>query len=576
MLRRLQIECFGLIERAEVEFAEGATIFTGETGSGKTMLLGALDFALGARAGPDIVRRGAGRALVTLEFDPDEALSARLAAAGFELDDGESGTIVREMTETGRSSLRVNGRAATAAYARELRDALAEIVGQHEAQRLLSSSYHLELLDRFAGETVLQLRDAVAAAHARAAQAARARERLNHDERLARERYDDARFTLREVEEARPEPGEIERLTERRGFLDNVERIAVALHAAREALDAEETGATGALGSVAVALSSVSKFDAKLREMEERATALQADAVDLATGVARALDAAEYDPGELETINSRLHVLERLIRKYGGTLEAVSTAAQQARQAIDEYEGRDRHVAELEAQVAAATRELGDAAASLSTMRAQAAATLCKRVVAEFGEIALGSGRFEVAFERVEEIGPLGAERAEFLFAANAGEPPRPLARVAAGGELSRVLLALVVVLAGARDAQTALVFDEIDAGIGGATATAVGARIGELANRGQVVCVTHLAQLATWAERHYVLDKIERKRRSTSSTGETTIFVREIAGAKEREAEIARMLSGESHDIAVRHARSLLKGAKRDLFHGVTGSGGS
>jgi DNA repair protein RecN (Recombination protein N) len=186
-------------------------------------------------------------------------------------------------------------------------------------------------------------------------------------------------------------------------------------------------------------------------------------------------------------------------------------------------------------------------------LRRKASQILSARVAAEFEDIALASGTFEVAFEPLERTAPHGAENVEFLFAANAGEPARPLARVASGGELARVLLALVVVLSGARDAQGALVFDEIDTGIGGATATAVGARIGELAKREQVVCVTHLAQLATWADRHYVLDKIEAK-------GETTIVLREIGAAKEREAEIARMLSGESHDAALRHARALLK----------------
>jgi DNA repair protein RecN (Recombination protein N) len=552
MLRQLQIEGYGLIERADVEFADGATIFTGETGSGKTMLLGALDFALGARAGPDVVRRGAHKALVTLTFEPDETVRARLAADGFELDLGEAGTIAREMTETGRSSLRVNGRPATAAYVREIRDAIAELVGQHEAQRLLAAAYHLELLDRFAGEPALVLRDAVASAYARAEEAAQALARLTHDERRARERYDDASFAVREIEEARLERSEAERLTERRTYLDNVERIAVSLHAAHEALAAEERGATGALGDASVALTSVAKFDPALREMAARVSALQADAVDLAAVLSRALEATEYDPAELEAINARLDLIDRLKRKYGPSVDDVLAAAQRAREIVDEYEGRDRHVARLEAESAAATRELREAAASLSALRARAAATLSKRAVAEFAEIALGSGRFEAEIEPIEPITARGAERVEFRFAANAGEPARPLARVASGGELSRVLLALVVVLADARDAATALVFDEIDAGIGGATATAVGARMGELARRGQVVCVTHLAQLATWADRHYVLEKTERKR-------ETTIVVRSIVGAKEREAEIARMLSGESHDVALRHARALL-----------------
>lgn len=194
----------------------------------------------GARAGADVVRRGARKALVTLAFEPDDALRARLAADGFELDRGEQGTIAREMTDSGRSTLRVNGRASTAAYVREIRDAIAEIVGQHEAQRLLSAGYHLELLDRFAGEAALRLRAEVAAAYARAEESAQTLARLMQDERRARERYDDACFAVREIEEARLESSEIEPLAQRRAYLDNVERIAVALHAAREALAAEE------------------------------------------------------------------------------------------------------------------------------------------------------------------------------------------------------------------------------------------------------------------------------------------------------------------------------------------------
>lgn len=555
MLRQLLIESYGLIERADVEFAGGATIFTGETGSGKTMLIGALDFALGARAGGDVVRRGARRALVTLVVDADDALRERLAADGFELDPGEAATIAREMTEAGRSTLRVNGRASTAAYVREIRDAIAEIVGQHEAQRLLSAAYHLELLDRFAGERALVLRADVANAYARVEAASAALARLTLDERRERERYDDAAFAAEEIESARLESDEPERLAERRGFLDNVERIATALHAARESLAAEERGVTTALGAAAGALASVERFDPSLHEMAQRAAALQSEAVELAADVARALERAEYDPAELDAINARLELIDRLKRKYGATMERIAAAARAAREIVDEYEGRDRRAATLEAEAAAANRELQTAAASLTALRTRAAAALRKRIVAEFAELALGSGRFDVAIEALERIGPQGAERVEFLFAANAGEPARSLLRVASGGELSRVLLALVVALAGAREAGSTLVFDEIDAGIGGATATAVGARIGALAKHGEVVCVTHLAQLATWADRHYVLDKLEAKK-------ETTIVVRPIETRKDREAEIARMLSGESHDAALRHARALLANA--------------
>lgn len=553
MLRALQIENFGLIERADIEFAHGATVFTGETGSGKTMVLGALDFALGARAGPDLVRRGAAKAFVTIEFEPTDSIAAGLAAAGFELDPGEAATISREMTDSGRSTLRVNGRAATAAYVREIRPEVAELIGQHEAQRLLIPAYHLDLLDRFAGEPALQARASVAAAHERAQTCAHALDELTRDEERARERYEAARYEAREIDEAALEDGEPERLDERRAYLENVERIAMSLHLAHDALCGEERGATSALGIAGTALSNVAKYDATLREIAQAASALQSEAVELSADLSRALEAAEYDPAELESINARLDRIHRLKRKFGPTLDDVANAAKRAKAIVEAYEGRDRRVAETQAQAAAAERDLREAAGKLSALRKRAANALSKRVLAEFGEIALGSGHFEAALDPLERIGPAGAERVEFLFAANAGEPARPLWRVASGGELSRVLLALVVVLAGARESTAALVFDEIDAGIGGATAAAVGARIGELARRGQVICVTHLAQLATWADRHYVLEKTERK-------GQTTIGVRSIAGETEREAEIARMLSGEPHEAALRHARALLE----------------
>jgi DNA repair protein RecN (Recombination protein N) len=447
----------------------------------------------------------------------------------------------------------VNGRPSTAGYVREIGGAIAELVGQHEAQRLLSPAYHLDLLDRFAGETELALRDAVSAAYAAAQASAQSLERLTGDERDARERYDESLLVAREIEDARLDPAQLQQLRERRAYLDNVERIAVALGAAHEALTRNESAATQALGTAAAALTGIAKFGESLREMAQRASALQTDAGELGADVARELESTEFDPSELETINSRLALIERLQRRYGGDLDEVIERARRARATIEEFENRDDLLERLRAEAEAATRRLESLAQSLTKARKKAAAALGKRVIAEFGEIALGSGRFDVDVQGLERIGTLGADRVEFLFAANAGETARPIARVASGGELSRVLLAVVVALAQSRNSCEALIFDEIDAGIGGATATAVGARIGQLARHGQIVCVTHLAQIATWAERHYVLDKIERG-------SETTIAVRELGGSKEREAEIARMLSGETHDAALRHARALLK----------------
>ncbi|MBV9698574.1 MAG: DNA repair protein RecN [Candidatus Eremiobacteraeota bacterium] len=553
MLRRLQIENYGLIARADVEFAPGITVFSGETGSGKTMLVGALAFALGGRAGPDVIASSARRAIATLTFDPDASLLERLRLDGYELDDGESAAIVREINDAGRSAARLNGRPATAAYLRDVGDAIAEIIGQHEAHRLLAPAYHRELLDRFAGEPALAMRARLTQAHARAKSAAQALDELTENERRARERHDDASVALSEIEAARLQPGEDERLNERRRFLENAERISSSLSAAHQALTNDERGAVESLGAAAAALAAVAPFDAELRTLAERAALLQSDCIELAAEASRALEGAEFDPAELDAINARLEAIDRLKRRYGGDLGAIQAHADEARRTVDQYENRDRAIARHRAELAGAQRDVEEAANELTSVRKRAASELAARVQPQFEDVALTGGRFDVAFEQLSAIGINGAEDVEFLFAANAGEPARPLTRVASGGELSRVLLAVVVALAQTRTAQGALVFDEIDSGIGGATATAVGARIGKLARSDQIVCVTHLAQLARWADEHYVLEKFEKR-------DGAAIVVRRIGDKKERESEIARMLSGESHDAALRHARTLLK----------------
>ncbi len=347
MLRRLEIENYGLIERAKIHFAQGATMFTGETGSGKTMILGALAFALGARASADVVRRNARKAIVTLAFEPDDAFAAVLNDAGFELDPGEEATIVREMSDAGKSSVRVNGRASTASYVREAGYRIAEIVGQHEAQRLLVPAYHLELLDRFGGSDAAPAREAVAATHLRLVNATRAYDAVQGDEKKALELYEEACYALEEIENAAPQPEEDVHLTQRRRYLDNVEKIAESLRAGHEALAADETSASAAFGMAVTALDGLAPISAHFGEMASQARALQSETTDLATTIARELEATEFDPGELETINARLDVLDRLKRKHGGTLAAVSQAAERARTIRDEFESRDERMAAL-------------------------------------------------------------------------------------------------------------------------------------------------------------------------------------------------------------------------------------
>ncbi|MEO6913953.1 MAG: AAA family ATPase, partial [Candidatus Baltobacteraceae bacterium] len=274
MLRRLSIEHYGLIGRAEIAFADGATIFTGETGSGKTMVLGAIGFVLGERASADVVQRGYSRAIVTLEFDADSGFREQLNEAGFELDAGEGAVLSREMNASGKSVIRLNGRATTAGYVREVAPAIADMIGQHEAQRLLAPSYHVELLDRFAGPPALAARAAVAQDYASVQALLERLKTISQDARRAQEELELAQAGLKEIESVAPQVGEDERLRERRRYLDNVEKIALALRTAHDALAEDEHSANDALGSAAASLQAVAEIGGELSEIAGSAAGL--------------------------------------------------------------------------------------------------------------------------------------------------------------------------------------------------------------------------------------------------------------------------------------------------------------
>jgi DNA repair protein RecN (Recombination protein N) len=552
-LLRLTIDDFGLIAHASFEFAQGLTVFSGETGSGKTMLLGALAFALGERTESDMIRGGADRARVVLEIESDAALRETLAESGFSLDDDDDVIVARELVAGGRSQARINGMPAGASQLRELGRSLVDVVGQHDAQRLLAPAFALEIVDRFGGELLLNARGDVRRLHEELHATGDALAALRDDDGKALAQREFARFAAAEIDAAALEPGEDERLRERREILANAEKIAATLATARGALE-EENGAVDALGATASALEGIARFGERFGSLAAEVVALQSDANDLAARLAREAEAVEADPAEHDSVLARLETIERLKKKYGGSLEAIAAMRAQFGQTVDDEAGRDERIAALAARVAALETELAAHAGTLSRMRRVAAGDLEERVAGELAALAMPAARFSVTFETLDAIGAGGAERAELRLAANPGEPERSLAKSASGGELSRVLLALIVALADRRDA-SALVFDEIDAGIGGATATAVGLRLGRLAHASQVVVVTHLAQIASWADSHYAL----RKR---GEDGTTLVELEPLGVRDARLTEIARMLSGEVTPVSLKHAATLVAGA--------------
>lgn len=549
MLLRLTVDDVGLIAHAEIAFAEGFTVFTGETGSGKTMLLGALDLALGGRTDRDLVRGE--RARVALELVPEPALREHLAQAGIALAPDDDVVIVRELTANGRAAARVNGVPVSATQLRELGALIVDAIGQGEALRLLEPGFARELLDRFGGAQTLALRAAVRAKYDERRRLADERDALREETERAAAIRTEAREALAEIDAAGVVAADEDvRLRERREVLANAERIAEALGRARAALE-DDGGAVDALGVAAHALTSVSRFGARFEELADAAAVAQGDVGALAARIARAADDVELDPHELEAVSARLDALDRLKRKYGGSLAAMRALRAEFAAAVDAESDREQRHARVERELHVAEEELETAARALHEARVAAAASCDERIARELRALAMPAARFGIAVVPAD-LAAHGADRVEFRFSANPGEPERPLAKVASGGERSRLLLAAIVVLAEATDVRT-FVFDEVDAGIGGATAVAVGTRLAELARRAQVACVTHLAQIAVWGDAHYALRKRE------DGAGAEIAVVR-LDDEGERLAEIARMLSGGVTVVSLQHAAALLR----------------
>jgi len=518
------------------------------------MVIDALGFAFGDRADPGLVRAGAAKAAVFVEMEPNGVMLAWLADNGFEGDAGEPVVISRDLAAQGRSSARINGKPATAAQLRELADQLLDVVGQNEHARTAMPARHRELLDAFGGSRVSELRESVAALHAQAKDLHARLDASVMSEADALRALEDARYAAREIEAARLKAGEFETLRERRNVLANAAKIAQAMHVAREAIDASDAGAVASLGRAASALDGIAGLSGPLSELRDQARGLQGAVQDFAIAVAAVADVEPAAPAELETVEDRLALLENLAKKYGPTIQAVVEAGQRFAAKAQSLEQRDEEIAHLRERLDACERDLARAAAGLTAERKKAATALAARVQQELGALGMRGATFRCGVDsRPDGIGPSGADRVEFFASLNPNEPERPIAKAASGGELSRLLLALKVALADV-DPHPIVVLDEIDAGIGGAAARAVGSRIARLARSVQVLCVTHLAQIAAFADEHVALEKVPLK-------GRVIIQARVLEGREEKAAEIARMLSGDSSGKeALRHAESLLR----------------
>jgi DNA repair protein RecN (Recombination protein N) len=560
VLHELRIENLLLIERAELRFGEGLNAITGETGAGKTILAHSIDLLMGGKARPQIVRPGADEAYVEGVFSlPDGLLEdPALRELAERLPDGASEIVLgRRVGLSGRTSAFVQGRSASAADLRALGTRVLAFYGQHEHRKLTLSSAQLEVLDGFAGAEHLERRRRYRSAHAELT-ALEAELAELHEREGARERdLDIMRYELEEIEAARPAPDEEQELAAERERLRHAEGLRSAAGGALAALsggEADGGGAASLLGEAEAALSAVSGVDRDLDALAERAGGLAVELGDLAAELRGYAERVDAEPGRLEEVEERLDVVDRLKRKHGGSVESVLAHAERCRSEIERLENAEERGAELEERRREVAERRDALAKELSGAREGASRELEERVAAELSELAMEGATVEVSLEpHPEGYGASGRERATFMVATNPGLPTSPLREAASGGELSRMMLALSGLGpdAGART----LVFDEIDAGIGGNTARAVGERLRRLGDERQVICITHLPQIASLASVHFRIEKL-------AEDGETRALAERVDG-EALVAEICRMLGADLRDEAAsRHARELLAAA--------------
>ena len=545
MLRELHISGLGVIEDLDLELHPGLNVLTGETGTGKTMVTVGLQIALGRRGGTSLVRAGAPAAKVQARFDaPPSATSAGWA------EDGEV-LLARTVTAEGRSTARVSGQLAPVSALAELAGELVEVHGQHEGQRLLSTVAQTRFLDRFAGGEHLDAVEALRVEHGRLREATAALAELDERERDRERQMDLLAYQVREIETAAPRAGETDELKLEADRLDHAGRLLERASSAERSL-AAGVGAVDALGAASAELRAAGEVDPGAEELGARAFELSAAATELAVEVRGYRERLELDPARLQEVRERIGALDALRRKYGKGEEDVLAFGDRARESLDALAGVEQERERAAAEVAERTERVAALATAVSDGRARAVPELSRALQRELGELGMGGASIEVTLVPNPELASGGAEHAAFVFSGGPGQPAQPLAKVASGGELSRTMLACRSVLVDLDDVPT-LIFDEVDAGIGGQAGVAVGRRLANLALGRQVVVVTHLPQIASFADRHIRV----RKDDGTASV--------EVLDDAERVEELSRMLAGlPGSDTAAAHAEELLSEAGR------------
>ena len=555
MLEHLHIKNVALIKESEISFGEGLNILTGETGAGKSMVIDSLQFALGGRAGKDFLRHGEKMASVEALFAVQSfILQEKLEENGIEPEEDGSVLITRTLSETGKSICRVNGTTVTVSMLKEIAEDLIDIYGQHEHQSLLNPSRHIRLLDRFCGAGFGDAMEAYKASFQALKEIDKQLDVLMGDESQREQRMDILSFQKEEIESAALKLGEEEELLEQKKRLGSMEKL---MHLTAESVALLYDGtdrmpsACDQLGDALSKLQEAAEYDNALKSFADALADAYAAVEDTARELKREADKQENDPAALEEIEERLQIIYKMKRKYGGSVEAVLTFYDKVVEELDFLANSNEKVIALLTEKENEEKKLTAYGAALTARRRDTAEQVAEQIETALRDMEMKDARFHIQIDEKADWSADGKDKVEFLISANAGENLKPLAKIASGGEMSRVMLALKTVLVDADDIGT-FIFDEIDTGVSGRTARKVGEKMHHLGGKRQILCITHLPQIAAMADSHFLIEK--------ESDGEETITKVTLLTGEASVGEVARLMGGSDvTEITMAAARELI-----------------
>lgn len=559
MLENLHVKNLALVEDAEVEFGDGLNILSGETGAGKSIIIGSINLALGGRASADLIRTGMDSALIEMTFRLEAEDIIRVRELGFEVDESGELLLVRKI-QPQKSVCRINGETVSAGQLRELSPYLLDLYGQHEHQTLLKAGNYIKILDEFVGDEISRYKDELSSMLSSYNRLKAELEKQNSDEDVRKREVELLSFEIEEIENAALKAGEDEELEEKYKFFSNIKKIAEAVSTTHALMGYDSDESVGTLtGRASSVLKQVSYFDERLGSLGEQLTGIEDQIGMFVREISSFEDSLDIDGEEFAAVESRLNEINRLKDKYGKSVDDILSSLRQKQEKLEKLINYETYLEEINSKMAELNTEMLKKCEVMSTMRREGAPLLKGKLTDALVDLNFNDVQFEVEVNsNPDHIGPQGYNDVEFRISMNAGELPRPLQQVASGGELSRIMLALKSVLAQKDDVPT-LIFDEIDTGISGPTAYKVAKKMGKLSLNHQLICITHLPQIAAMADAHYLIHKEVVSGRTVTSI--------EKLDDEGQIMELARMLgSDELTESAIGNARELKERAKSEI----------